>query len=180
MQAAILLDMDEMIDIVDPEGTVLYSVAKSEAHAKGLLHRTVVAEVRNSKGEWLLVKQSPDKQDAGQYVVPVGGHVAAGETDTEALVREVFEEIGLKDFSHELVGKCIFERHVIGRHENHYFVIFRITSDEDLVLNHESVEYVTFSEDELKQHLLEAPHQFGNAFFALLEQFYPHMLPAKR
>jgi len=32
-----------------------------------------------------MVKQASDKQDAGQYVSPVGGHVTSGETDIEAL-----------------------------------------------------------------------------------------------
>ena len=165
-----------MIDVVDLDCKVLHKTTKGEAHKKGLLHRTVIAEIRNSKGEWLLVKQSPDRQDAGQYVSPVGGHVQAGESDEAALLREAFEETGLIDFAYETVGKFVFERHVIGRHENHYFIVFKITSDEELVLNHESVEYVTFSEEQLRQRIQEAPHQFGDAFFALVGRFYPHLL----
>lgn len=77
----------EQVDIIDENLKVLYSCDKSEAHEKGLLHATVIAEVHNSKGEWMLVKQASDKQDAGQYVSPVGGHVAAGESFEDALRR---------------------------------------------------------------------------------------------
>lgn len=83
---------DELVDIVDDACAVLYSVTKTEAHQKGLLHRTVIGEVRDSKGNWLLVQQSADRQDAGQFVSPVGGHVRAGESDEDALRREAMED----------------------------------------------------------------------------------------
>ena len=172
--------MDEIVDIVDRDCTVLYATTKGEAHKDGLLHRTVIARLCNSKGDWILVKQADDRQDAGQYVVPVGGHVQSGESDEDALRREALEETGLTDFTFNLVGKTIYERHVIGRHENHYFIIYSITTDEKLKLNHESVSYNTFSEDELKKALTETPEKLGAAFFALLEQFYPHLLAAKQ
>jgi isopentenyl-diphosphate delta-isomerase len=167
---------EEIIDIVDLDRTVLYPVAKSEAHRKGLLHRTVIAQIHDKQGNWLLVKQASDRQDAGQYVSPVGGHVKSGESDEEALRRETLEEVGLAGFGHELVGRFVFERKVIGRHENHYFIVYRITTDNELVLNHEAVSYKAFSQDELKQAIKKTPHLFGGAFFALLEQFYPEML----
>jgi isopentenyl-diphosphate delta-isomerase len=168
--------MDELVDIVDGDCVALSSVLKTEAHKKGLLHRTVIAEVRDSKGNWLLVQQSPDRQDAGQFVSPVGGHVKAGETDEEALLRETLEEIGLTKFDYEHIGKFIFERHVIGRHENHYFVVYRIITDDDLVLGDEAVAYRSFSEDALRAAIQETPALFGDAFYALLKQFYPHLL----
>ncbi len=55
----------EYVDIVDKDVKVIGKAPKVEAHKKGLLHPTVIAEVINSKGEWLLVKQASHKQDAG-------------------------------------------------------------------------------------------------------------------
>jgi isopentenyl-diphosphate Delta-isomerase len=167
---------EEIVDIVDTDCGVLYSAPKTEAHEKGLLHRTVICEVRDKAGNWVLIRQAGHKQDAGQYVSPVGGHVKAGETDEDALSREVLEEIGLTDFDHQYVGRFVFERKVIGRHENHYFIIYMIYTDEPFTLNDESVDYAAFSENELKQLLKEKPHQFGAAFFAVLDKFHPHML----
>src|SRR3990167_3107395 len=84
---------DEQVDIVNEKDEVLYNTTKQEAHEKGLLHRTVIAEVVDSKGKWLLVKQASNKQDAGQYVSPVGGHAQAGESTDEAIKREALEEL---------------------------------------------------------------------------------------
>lgn len=69
------MSQQERVDIVDEQDNVLYQTTKQEAHKKGLLHRTVISEVKDSKGRWILVKQSSDRQDAGQYVSPVGGHI---------------------------------------------------------------------------------------------------------
>jgi isopentenyl-diphosphate Delta-isomerase len=168
---------EEIVDIVDADCTVLSCIAKTEAHRKGLLHRTVIAEVRDSKGNWILVKQAADRQDAGQYVSPVGGHVKAGESDEDALKRETLEEIGLTDFEYEHVGNVIYERKVIGRHENHYFIVYKIYSDNDFKLGNEAVGHKTFSEAELRAALKASPEQFGAAFIVLLETFYPHILP---
>jgi len=89
---------DELIDIVTAENVVSGQAMKSVAHVQGLLHRTILAEIINSKGEWMLVKQSGDRQDPGQYVSPIGGHIRAGEAEDEALKRETLEEVGYTDF----------------------------------------------------------------------------------
>jgi isopentenyl-diphosphate Delta-isomerase len=166
----------EEVDIVDENDRVIGKTTKEDAHSKGLLHRTVISEVKDSKGRWLLIKQAADKQDAGQYVSPMGGHVTAGESEDEGLKREAFEELGLKDFEFSLVGKLIFNRFTRGRQENHFFILYEIRSDETPVLNHESVSYRYFTEEELRKELKENPESFGNAFLALLQKFYPHLL----
>ena len=58
---------DEKIDVVDENGNFIEVVYKGEAHQKGLLHKTVIGAVVNSKGEWLLVKPVLGRQDAGQW-----------------------------------------------------------------------------------------------------------------
>lgn len=170
------MDEEEIVDIVDERGRVLYPLTKVEAHQKGLLHKTVIAEVRDSKGRWLLIEQAPHKQDAGQYVSPVGGHVKSGESEEEALKREAMEEIGLENFEYELVGRKIFNRTVLGRHENHYFIVFKITTDEPLKLGDEAVGYKAFEEEYLQKELEANPNKFGGAFFFVVENFYPHLL----
>lgn len=166
------LFMDELIDIIDEQDNVLYQVNKSKAHKLGLLHRTVIAEVRNSKGQILLVKQTSDRQDAGQYVSPVGGHVKAGESVEDALKREALEEIGLKDFQYKIVGKAIFNREVIGRKENHYFIVYEILTDEDLKLGDEAESYDFFSFQRIEDELKTKPEKFGGAYIFVYSNFY--------
>jgi len=171
------LIVEELVDIVNERDEVIGNASKAEAHEKGLLHRTVIAEVIDSKGNFTLVKQAADRQDPGQYVSPVGGHVKSGETEDSALLREAAEEFGLTDpFPFRQVGKVIFNRRVRGKTENHYFILYEIMSDKDPVLNEESVGSAKFSKSEIRKQLAENPKKFGDAYHFVVKCFYPELL----
>ncbi len=165
-----------MVDVVDEKMNILYQTSKKEAHEKGLLHKVVICEIINSKGEIMLIRPYSHKQDAGQYVSPVGGHVTAGEKDEEALKREVAEEIGISDFSFKLIGKAIFNREVLGRKENHFFIVYEGYTDKLPVLGDEAQSYKYFSKEELKSSLKAKPADFGDAYYFVLNNFYPEFL----
>jgi len=167
----------ELVDIIDENGNFLEIVSKQEAHKRGLLHKTVISEVIDPKGRWLMVKQSKGRQDAGQYVSPVGGHVSAKETEVEALKREASEELGLTgEFEYKFVGQAVFNRFVIGRQENHLFIMYKIFSDTKPTINHEYESYKYFTEEELKKELKENPKLFGDAFHFVIKTFFPHLV----
>ena len=170
------MTQEELVDIIDENGNFIRVVPKSQAHKEGLLHKTVISQLIDARGRWALVKQSSDRQDAGQYVSPVGGHITSGETEIDALKREADEEVGLKgDFKYELVGRKIFNRYVIGRQENHFFIQYKIYSDKEPVLNDESDSYKYFTEEELKKELKENPKLFGDAFHFVVKEFFSHL-----
>ncbi len=162
--------------MVNEQDEVIDTVSKQEAHEKGLLHRTVIAEIINTRGEFVLVQQSSDRQDAGQFVSPVGGHVEAGESEEEAIKREANEEFGLAEVTCKLIGKEIFYREVKGRKENHYFVLYEIHSDAIPILNEESVGFEYFSREKLAQEIKTKPTKFGDAFIFVIKTFYPELL----
>lgn len=164
----------ERVDVVSKDNKILFSVVKQEAHKKGLLHRTILAQLINSRGEWILVKQSSDRQDAGLYAVPVGGHIREGESELSALKRETLEEIGIKDFKYKFVGRAIFDRRILGRHENHYFILYEIYSDRKLKLGSEAESYKSFTKEEIRKLLKTIPKLFGNAFHFGVKVFYPN------
>lgn len=166
----------EIVDVVDEEGKVLYQIDKKIAHQKGLLHKTVITGVINSKGELLLIKPYSHKQDAGQYVSPVGGHIKSGETDEEGLKREVKEEIGIVNFTFKFIGKAIFNRQVLDRRENHYFYIYETFTDKTPKLGDEAESYKWFTKNELKKTLKENPTDFGDAYIFVVKNFYPEFL----
>ena len=166
----------ELVDIVSKDNRVISKTTKQKAHKKGLLHRTILAHVRDSKGRWLLVKQSSNRQDAGQYVSPVGGHIKAGETHAEALKRETFEELGFKNFKNKFVKKFIFNRFVLNRQENHYMMFYEVYTDELPILNYESESYKYFTEEELKEDLRENPKLFGSSFHHLVGIAYRYLI----
>lgn len=171
------MSQDELVDVVDEQEKVLKTVSKKEAHEQGLLHKTVIAEVIDSQGRYLFTKQSSNRQDAGQYVSPVGGHVTSGETNEQALKREAFEELGLSgEYKFEIEGKAIFNREVLGRKENHYFIVYVIYSDVEPKLNEESDSYAYFTKRELKSELKNHPELFGAAFHFVVKNIFPDWL----
>lgn len=155
---------EELVDIIDAKGRFISTVPKARAHQKGLLHRVVIGLLKNSRGEYCFVRQSASRQDAGQFVSPIGGHVASGETLEDALIRESQEEVGIGPVKYHFVTKTIFNREVIGRKENHLFFIYIIETDQNPVLNHESVEYKWFNARDIKQALASKDPAFGGAW----------------
>ena len=171
------MTQEEMVDIVDERGTPLYVVTKREAHEKGLLHKTVISQLIDSKGRWALVKPVAGRQDAGQYQSPMGGHVTAGESDVDAFKRESEEELGITgDFKYELIGSKVLNRFILGRQENHLFIMYRIFSDHEPILSEEDESYRYFTEEELKKGLTETPEIFGEAFHFCIRSFFPYLL----
>ena len=61
-----------------------------------LSKKQVIAAVIQQGEKFLLGKRSPHKLSAPGYWCPVSGGIEAGETQAEAVVREVYEEVGLK------------------------------------------------------------------------------------
>jgi isopentenyl-diphosphate delta-isomerase len=168
---------DEIVDLVDAQNISIRPISKHEAHIHGWLHRTILAEALDSSGNIILVRQAADRQDAGQYVCPVGGHIRSGETNLQALRREAKEEIGIDTFSYHYFNRFIYERHVIGRHENHFFIIYQIIIDpSQIILGPESTHYRVFTPIELKQALHDTPKEFGASYFVLLEKYFPELL----
>lgn len=163
---------DERVDIVDENCNALYSTTKQEAHEKGLLHKTVIAEIINSKGEFMLVKPFPHKQDAGQYVSPMGGHVKSGESDEDALKREMEEELNIRDFLYDYKGRVILNRRVLNRQENHFFIVYIVFSDQVPVLGDETANYRWFTREKIKKQFVEKRENFGEAFLFLLNNLY--------
>jgi isopentenyl-diphosphate delta-isomerase len=89
--------MEELFDVCTPDGAPSgRSVPRSEAHRLGLWHRSSHLWVTDGRGAVLLQQRHPDKQtDPGRWDIAVAGHLSAGQTPLEALVREAKEELGL-------------------------------------------------------------------------------------
>lgn len=169
---------DERVDIIDVQGAVFRQALKTDAHRYGWLHKTVIGCLRYGD-DWALVQQAADRQDAGQWVNPVGGHVRAGECNLDALLRECEEEIGTRDIQHKFLGTARFHRQVMGRDENHLFVVYEIHTDACIELGPEAVAIRTYSRSELWSMATQGDNDLGDAYFFVAEFFYPEILPSQ-
>lgn len=87
---------EELVDELDPMGTVIGAVTRAEMRARNLLHRSVFIVVRNDADELLVHRRAPWKDiwpDA--WDIAVSGVVAAGEPWELAASRELAEELGI-------------------------------------------------------------------------------------
>src|SRR5690606_11581646 len=100
-----------------------------------LLHPVVHMHVVNRNKAILLQKRPETKLiQPGKWDTAVGGHISAGETLEQALRKEAFEEIGLKEFSAKLLQVYKWESEVeaelVYLFVTHDFKNYHVHSDE--------------------------------------------------
>ena len=103
---------EEWFPIVNNDGMVIGKAPRSVCHngKSFLLHPVVHLHVFNKSGKIFLQKRAMTKDiQPGKWDTSVGGHIGPGETITDALFRETREELGLKGFTPQFLGKYIWE-----------------------------------------------------------------------
>lgn len=100
-----MTNSEEIFDIVNQRDEVIGQAPRSKVHAQNLLHRAAHIWIFNDRGEFLLQKRSATKDTyPNAWTSSVCGHVNAGENYLDAAMREVEEEIGLKNAPLEAIG----------------------------------------------------------------------------
>ena len=93
--------MEEIFDVTDDNGFPTgQQVTRSEAHNKGIPHRTAHTWILRKSGDSyqvLLQKRSANKESfPSMYDTSSAGHIQAGDEPLETAQRELFEELGIK------------------------------------------------------------------------------------
>ncbi|MCX6254434.1 MAG: NUDIX domain-containing protein [Bacteroidia bacterium] len=102
----------EWFPIVDENGNTIGEAPRNICHdgKSRLLHPVVHLHLFNVAGELFLQKRAMTKDiQPGKWDTSMGGHVNLEETFEEALIREAEEELGLKNFVPEFLGRYIWE-----------------------------------------------------------------------
>jgi isopentenyldiphosphate isomerase len=140
---------NEMFDVVDEEDHVIDKASRKECHEKGLIHRSVMFFVFSEKVKILVTKRTKNKDFFPEYwSIVLGGHVGAGESFTEAVIREVEEEVGLKTvpfFIHS------FKKRIPQEKEN--VKVYGVLAKEEPCLNEDELaegEFLNLDELEVK------------------------------
>lgn len=93
---------DELFDVVDENDVPTGTATRAEVHAENLIHRAVHVFVLNKNGDLWLQKRSHRKDmNPGVWDSSVSGHLDAGEPYEAAAIRELGEEIGIRDATPE-------------------------------------------------------------------------------
>lgn len=102
---------NEMLPEVDEYGNIIGAISRGHAHdGSKILHPVVHLHLFNKNGELYLQKR-PEWKDIqpGKWDTSCGGHVCLGENTSQALYREVREELGITDFIPDSMGYYVFE-----------------------------------------------------------------------
>ena len=130
--------MDEIIDVLDEKTgeKTGETIAKSEAHKKGIWHGSIhVLIINNDKTKTLLQKRCAEKKlYPNTWDIAVGGHISAGEDDLTSAKRELEEELGLNPeiLKIEKVDRITEMLNNNGVISNEYVSIFIAYSDVDI------------------------------------------------
>jgi isopentenyldiphosphate isomerase len=132
-------DPIELFPVVDENGNTIGEAPRNICHdgISRLLHPVVHVHLFNSQGELFLQKRSLKKDiQPGKWDTSVGGHIGIGETVDEALQREAYEELGLKNFKFRFLGRYVWE----SSQERELVTSFSTISDGIPVINLEEID----------------------------------------
>ena len=89
--------MEEYLDVFNDAFEHIGTAPRSQVHQKGLLHRVAHCWIIGKKQPVLYFQQrAQDKKDFPNYYdIACGGHISAGEQVLPAMIREIWEELGL-------------------------------------------------------------------------------------
>ncbi|MDX9883395.1 MAG: septation protein IspZ [Prolixibacteraceae bacterium] len=105
---------EEWLPLVDEQGKIVGRASRSQCHqGKKLLHPVVHLHLLNKNKAIFLQKRPMNKLvQPGKWDTAVGGHISFGEKLEDALKREAWEEIGLRDFSARLIKTYKWETEI--------------------------------------------------------------------
>ena len=128
---------DELVIIVDKDNNEVGIVPRSEMRSGRLPHRATYILVFNSRGELFVQKRTQSKDVfPGYYDTAAGGVVLAGERYEQGAMRELEEELGIRDTP----LTSLFDFYYEDEHIRLWGRAFSCKYDGKLVLQEEEVE----------------------------------------
>lgn len=165
--------MSEMIDVLDFMGNSTGRVLpKDEVHKFGFWHAGAHLWITDGNGNVMQQYRDPSKKILpGVWDIAVAGHVSAGETPEQTVIKEAEEEIGLRlhpgDFNHigvtvtDMLVRITGEKH---RVHDHNFVMRRAIDLSSLTLQEgETADVRWYPIDQLETDLYDPAHSAEHA-----------------
>ena len=149
--------MEEYLEIYDENNQDLnQAVERNIVHEKGLFHREISVWILNEKNEFLIQKRASTKKNQPNKWALCAGHIDAGETEIEAALREVEEEVGIQNLKADDFILYDIQKHVskntndiINNHFKYCYILRTNLKENDFIIQKEElseVKYITFEE----------------------------------
>jgi isopentenyldiphosphate isomerase len=104
------LSHDEVVALVDEDGSVVGSAPRSVVRRDNLRHAATAVLVRDPSRRIYLHRRSDIKDWApGQWDVAAGGVIASGEEPDDSALRELEEELGINGVELVPLGRHLYE-----------------------------------------------------------------------
>ena len=153
----------EYFDLVtEDDKEIIGRASREECHGNpSLIHRAVRIMLFHPDGRLLLQKRSVRKKvQGGKWDAAVGGHVSCGESISDAVKRELEEEIGVTLKEGEEIS-FFYTIKVRNDFESENITSFRLTHSGPFVMQEDEVDELEFfSLEELKELLASSPEIF--------------------
>lgn len=158
--------MQSKVIIVDENNNPIGISTRKEAQAKGLWHRIVAVYVFNSKGELFIQKRSPYVDSSPNlWDHSAAGHMDEGEESENAALRELSEELGIKEEQLQQIALYKSSWTIENKILNRFWYLYKTIYDGEIKLQKEEVadgKFVTI--DWLKKDFVEHPEIYSKGF----------------
>lgn len=169
--------IEEHVILVNTQNEPIGTMAKLEAHEKGVLHRAFSVFVINKKGEIMLQQRAKEKYHSPLlWTNTCCSHQRVGETNLEAGSRRLMEEMGFKTELKELfsfVYKAPFDNGLTEHELDHVMVGFY--SDEPKINPEEVENWKWMSIENIKNDMELNPDMYTVWFKIIFDEFYHYL-----
>ncbi len=164
--------MTEEVILVDEQDAEIGSMEKLEAHRTGALHRAFSVFIFRSDGKMLLQKRAAHKYHSPNlWTNACCSHPRPGESNKDAAVRRVKEELGMIVSPFESFTHLYKADMGNGLTEHELDHVFLAVSDEKPSPNPEEVSETLYLEDvEIRKQIEHYPEQYTYWFKALYQK----------
>ena len=159
--------MVELLSVVDENDNLIKGEERKIVHSSTLWHRGIHAFVFNSNGELIVQLRSPEKDKyPNTYDCSVSGQVSFGEDYEKTAIRELEEELGIKNVS---IKPLIRFRMPYSPKDYHVCKLFRCTYNGEIRPNEEVSEVRFFDVNDLKKSIIKKPKEYTPWFVEMLK-----------
>lgn len=179
MKGIIQMNQDsEMLEVYTEDNKRKIGIAdRGVVHYFNLWHREIACWIINEKNEILIQRRSPLKKQYPNMLSITAGHIDLNETPINATLREIEEELGIKNVkANELISIGIFKAKNINNYHFKYVYLLKTNKKlEELTMQESEVSELLYIKLEELENMLKIP----NNDITFAKQYYTPIIIKK-